>query len=324
MMTSVYSRSRVVELLCCSSCRAPRMPPSGFLISCARLRMSSRLACWPVQQPARDRRAAARRSGGIRAAGARQVSTGVTVQSSCSGFGVAALHADVLAGVAPVGARALSSAAARLRAAEQAFERLAEQFAPADREQVLRARVEVADHQPGVDEHDRRRQQVESGERAAGAAGGGVGAMAWARPVVRSRTCKKRARSGSSQAGDLPAQCIDIALVQFDAVLEWAHAFEHLLVVALVAETDGFLLGERLLCLGQLLPSVRSSSCSTWRRASSRPRLLVGAHAREVAARGRSAAAGAAGRRTGAGTEDTGGWSDCRRTQPRASARSLV
>ncbi|OPZ04581.1 MAG: hypothetical protein BWZ09_01707 [Alphaproteobacteria bacterium ADurb.BinA305] len=94
-------------------------------------------------------------------------------------LGVAALHADVLAGVAPVGAqRVVERRGQAGRAAEQAFERLAEQLAPADREQVLRARVEVADHQPGVDEHDRRRQQVESGERAAGAAGG-VGGVRW-------------------------------------------------------------------------------------------------------------------------------------------------
>ena len=45
----------------------------------------------------------------------------------------------------------------------------------------------------------------------------------------------------------------------------------------------------------------------------------VGSDGKDPSAR----VAAAAGRRTGAGTEDTG-WSDCRRTQPRASERSLV
>ncbi len=44
MMTWVYSlRSRLSSSIS-SSCAAPRMPPSGFLISCARLRISSLLA----------------------------------------------------------------------------------------------------------------------------------------------------------------------------------------------------------------------------------------------------------------------------------------
>ena len=46
MMTCVYSMQlRRDSSSISSSCAAPRMPPSGFLISCARLRISSLLAC---------------------------------------------------------------------------------------------------------------------------------------------------------------------------------------------------------------------------------------------------------------------------------------
>jgi hypothetical protein len=94
-------------------------------------------------------------------------------------LGVAALHADVLAGVAPVGAQCVVERRAQAgRAAEQALERLAEQLALADREQVLCTRVEIADRQRSVDEHDGRGQQVQSGERAAGSACG-VGGVRW-------------------------------------------------------------------------------------------------------------------------------------------------
>ena len=41
MMTCVYSVSARDSSSISSSCAAPRMPPSGFLISCARLRISS-------------------------------------------------------------------------------------------------------------------------------------------------------------------------------------------------------------------------------------------------------------------------------------------
>ena len=53
-MTCVYSvSSRPISI--CSNCAAPRMPPSGFLISCARLRMSSLLACaWSVSRSSRS------------------------------------------------------------------------------------------------------------------------------------------------------------------------------------------------------------------------------------------------------------------------------
>ena len=44
-ITCVNSRSSGSPSSRSSSCAAPRMPPSGFLISCARLRISSRLAC---------------------------------------------------------------------------------------------------------------------------------------------------------------------------------------------------------------------------------------------------------------------------------------
>ncbi len=44
MMTWVYSRSARSGSSNSSNCAAPRMPPSGFLISCARLRISSLLA----------------------------------------------------------------------------------------------------------------------------------------------------------------------------------------------------------------------------------------------------------------------------------------
>ena len=45
MITCVYSTSCGRSSSRSSSCAAPRMPPSGFLISCARLRISSRFAC---------------------------------------------------------------------------------------------------------------------------------------------------------------------------------------------------------------------------------------------------------------------------------------
>ena len=45
MITCVYSISCGRSSSRSSSCAAPRMPPSGFLISCARLRISSRFAC---------------------------------------------------------------------------------------------------------------------------------------------------------------------------------------------------------------------------------------------------------------------------------------
>ena len=56
MITCVYSISGGASSSRSSSCAAPRMPPSGFLISCARLRISSRFACCCSLQPllARD------------------------------------------------------------------------------------------------------------------------------------------------------------------------------------------------------------------------------------------------------------------------------
>ena len=45
MITCVYSVSAARSSSRSRSCAAPRMPPSGFLISCARLRISSRFAC---------------------------------------------------------------------------------------------------------------------------------------------------------------------------------------------------------------------------------------------------------------------------------------
>jgi len=70
--------------------------------------------------------------------------------------------------------------------------------------------------------------------------------------------------------------------------------------------------------------SVASSPSSTWRRASSRLRWSLGLTRGKAADEPVAGAAGAAaGRRVGAGIEDTG-WSLCRRTQPRPSERSLV
>jgi hypothetical protein len=57
MMTWVYSVSSRDVTSIASSCAAPRMPPSGFLISCARLRTSSLLACaWPCVRSSRSSR----------------------------------------------------------------------------------------------------------------------------------------------------------------------------------------------------------------------------------------------------------------------------
>ena len=46
MMTCVYSCSDGFSSSRSNNCAAPRMPPSGFLISWARLRISSRLAAF--------------------------------------------------------------------------------------------------------------------------------------------------------------------------------------------------------------------------------------------------------------------------------------
>ena len=55
MMTWVYSVSSRESISISSSCAAPRMPPSGFLISCARLRISSLLACaWSIRRSSRS------------------------------------------------------------------------------------------------------------------------------------------------------------------------------------------------------------------------------------------------------------------------------
>ena len=72
-ITWVNSRSSGSASSRSSSCAAPRMPPSGFLISWARLRISSRLACCCSRMLApRARSSAAARARGTRAPGARR------------------------------------------------------------------------------------------------------------------------------------------------------------------------------------------------------------------------------------------------------------
>ena len=97
-----------------SSCAEPRMPPSGFLISCARLRISSRFACCSItMRSSRARRSCCSIGRSSASSASREPSMRVTMQESGSGSRPGAHVGHVLRSVVPVRARAPRAASAR-------------------------------------------------------------------------------------------------------------------------------------------------------------------------------------------------------------------
>ena len=166
MMTCVYSRSSGRSSSRSSSCAEPRRPPSGFLISCARLRISSRLAtacvrlrssrsmrsCWSIERSSRTSRA-------------RPCSAGVARQLRCSGGRPGRSRSIAWSQNPQFFAIAWRSFASNCRACDEEIrEALAGELPRAGLEQVLGRRVDVEDAELRVEHDDRRAEQIETGE----------------------------------------------------------------------------------------------------------------------------------------------------------------
>ena len=167
MMTCVYSRRSGRSSSRSSSWAEPRSPPSGFLISCARLRISSRLAtaCWSRLRSSRSIRSCWSIERNSSTSRARPCSAGVTRQFRCSG-GSPGRSRSIAWSRTPV----LRDRVAELRVElphlhEEIREALAGELPCGGLEQVLGRRVRVEDAQLRIEHDDRRGEQIETGER---------------------------------------------------------------------------------------------------------------------------------------------------------------
>ena len=278
MITCVYSRSSARSSSRSSSCAEPRRPPSGFLISCARLRISSRFACCSIRGAPRARCAAAARSGAARRAAPRPKASMRRDGAGQRHRLAAGAHVGHVARrVVPVDdARLVERALELVALGEEAEERLADEAARSGGEQVLGGGVGVAHHELVVEHDDRGGEQVEAGES-------GRGHLV-ARHL-RGPAALQRLRLASSR---FSASMFFSWLSTL--VLERLQTLCDARVVALVAAAHRLLLGQRLPRLvEQLLPRL-ASSCSR----ISRWRSLRGARARRVDSRGKFEGAGVA------------------------------
>ena len=190
MITCVYSdKLRRGRARASSSCAAPRMPPSGFLISCARLRIRSRFACccssrrssraifscWSMWRNSISSAASCGVDGRHRA---REVQLALAADAEL----------DLLLGVRRAAHRGLGDARRRAPGHSPKISRgvCADELLPRQLEQVFGGGIHVGHALVGAQHQHRGREQIQT--RIAGDAGRG-------RRKERSEASRRRSRS---------------------------------------------------------------------------------------------------------------------------------